>query len=248
MNASTGCHTCPDAAARSGAVWSCSVSPSVISPTCSGRSTQHSGTRAWAIGWIRISSITCSSTGTRALRASMTRPLRRCISRLAHTLGYSHALILYVPFYVAMRLFVHPFPAYSLALAAVMETGIVCLYLLLRRRFHLPFLESLLLTVFFFTSPNVVNGGVSVWSQRASVFLIPPILLPRRHVVWHDGSLLENWRRRADRTAGGIALHPRLLHGAVRRVLRGAGRPRLCPRVSLHEPGYLLALAPPDGT
>lgn len=95
---------------------------------------------------------------------------------VGHTLGYSHALILYVPFYVAMRLFVHPFPAYSLALAAVMETGIVCLYLLLRRRFQLPFLESLLLTVFFFTSPNVVNGGVSVWSQRASVFLIPPIL------------------------------------------------------------------------
>ena len=96
---------------------------------------------------------------------------------VGHTLGYSHALILYVPFYVAMRLFVHPFPAYSLALAAVMETGIVCLYLLLRRRFHLPFLESLLLTVFLFTSHNVVNGGVSVWSQRASVFLIPPILL-----------------------------------------------------------------------
>jgi hypothetical protein len=95
---------------------------------------------------------------------------------VAHTLGYSHALILYVPFFVPIRLFVHPFPAYSLALAAVMETGIVYLYLLLRRRFHLSFLESLLLTVFFFTSPNVVNGGVSVWSQRASVFLIPPIL------------------------------------------------------------------------
>ena len=95
---------------------------------------------------------------------------------VGHTLGYSHGLILYVPFYVAMRLFAHPFPAYSLALAAVMETGIVCLYLLLRRRFHLSFLESLLLTVFFFTSPNAVNGGVSVWSQRASVFLIPPIL------------------------------------------------------------------------
>jgi hypothetical protein len=93
-----------------------------------------------------------------------------------HTLGYSHALILYVPFYVAFRLFSHPFVAYSLTLAAVMETGIICLYLLLRRRFHLSFLESLLLTVFFCTSHNVVNGGVSVWSQRASVFLISPIL------------------------------------------------------------------------
>jgi hypothetical protein len=93
-----------------------------------------------------------------------------------HTLGYSHALILYVPFYVAFRLFSHPFVAYSLTLAAVLETGIVCLYLLLRRRFHLRFVESLLLTMFFCTSHNVVNGGVSVWSQRASVFLIPPIL------------------------------------------------------------------------
>jgi hypothetical protein len=60
---------------------------------------------------------------------------------VGHTLGYSHALILYVPFYVVFRIFLHPFPAYSLALATVMETGIVCLYLLLRRRFRLPFLN-----------------------------------------------------------------------------------------------------------
>ena len=95
---------------------------------------------------------------------------------VGHTLGYSHGLVLFAPFYVPMRLFLHPFQAYSLALFAVMETGILCLYALLRRRFQLTFLEALLLTAFFFTSTNVVNGTVSVWSQRASVFLIPPIL------------------------------------------------------------------------
>lgn len=93
-----------------------------------------------------------------------------------HTLGYSHALILYALFYAPIRLLVHPFQAYSLTLLAVMEVGILCLYALLRR-LQLTFLESLLLTVFFFTSANVVNGSVGVWSQRASVFLIPSILL-----------------------------------------------------------------------
>jgi hypothetical protein len=93
------------------------------------------------------------------------------------TLGYSHGLILYAPFYVPIRPFFHPFQAYSLSLFVVMETGILCLYLIFRKFFALSFVESLLLSVFFFTSPNVVNGTVGVWSQRASVFLIPPILV-----------------------------------------------------------------------
>jgi len=93
------------------------------------------------------------------------------------TLGYSHGLILYAPFYILVRLFLHPFQAYSLSLLIVIETGIVCLYLFFRRSLKLSFLESLLLTAFFFTSQNVINGTVGVWSQRASVFLIPPILL-----------------------------------------------------------------------
>lgn len=93
------------------------------------------------------------------------------------TLGYSHGLILYAPFYVLVRLFFHPFQAYSLTLFLVIETGIVCLYLIFRKFIALSFVESLLLTVFFFTSQNVINGTVGVWSQRASVFLIPPILL-----------------------------------------------------------------------
>ena len=93
------------------------------------------------------------------------------------TLGYSHGLILYVPFYVPVRLFVHPFQAYSISLFLMIETGIVCLYVIFRKHFNLSFVESLLLTAFFFTSQNVINGSIGVWSQRASVFLIPPILL-----------------------------------------------------------------------
>ena len=94
----------------------------------------------------------------------------------ARTLGYSHGLILYAPFYILPRLVLHPFIASSLALALVMETGIVCLYLLLRR-LQLSFVEALLLTAFFFSSPNVINGATGIWAQRLSVFLIPPILL-----------------------------------------------------------------------
>jgi hypothetical protein len=93
------------------------------------------------------------------------------------TLGYSHGLVLYAPFYEAVRPFLHPFQAYSVALLLVLETGIVCLYLFFRSVVALSFVESLLLTVLFFTSQNVINGFVGVWSQRGSVFLLPPILL-----------------------------------------------------------------------
>ena len=92
------------------------------------------------------------------------------------TLGYSHGLVLYAPFYVLSRLFLHPFQAYNLTLLLVIEVGILCLYLLLRKFYALSFMESLLLSGFFFSSRNVINGGTGVWSQRASVFLIPPIL------------------------------------------------------------------------
>ncbi len=92
-------------------------------------------------------------------------------------LGYSHSLILYAPFYIAVRLFLHPFQAYSLSLLIMIETGIICLYVIFRRYMRLSFVESLLLATFFFTSQNVINGTIGVWSQRASVFLVPPILL-----------------------------------------------------------------------
>jgi hypothetical protein len=93
-----------------------------------------------------------------------------------HTLGYSHGLILYAPFYVPLRLFLHPFHAYTATLFLVLEFGILCLYLLFRKM-GLSFTESMLLSTFFFTSQNVVNGSTGGWSQRASVFLIPPIAL-----------------------------------------------------------------------
>jgi hypothetical protein len=92
------------------------------------------------------------------------------------TLAYSHGLILYAPLYLLLRPFLHPFHAYTVTLFALMETGILCLYLLLRK-LELSFIESLSLAALFFTSKNVVNGSTSQWSQRASVFLIPPILL-----------------------------------------------------------------------
>jgi hypothetical protein len=93
------------------------------------------------------------------------------------TLGYSHGLVLFAPFYVLARIFFHPFQAYGLTLLLVIEAGIICLYLTFRRILALSFVESLVLTAFFFTSQNVINGFVGVWSQRASVFLLPPILL-----------------------------------------------------------------------
>jgi hypothetical protein len=93
-----------------------------------------------------------------------------------HTLGYSHSLVLYAPFYLPLRLLAHPFLAYNLAIFAVIHVGILCLYVLLRK-LGTSFLEALLLTAFFATSANVVGEATSIWSQRASVFLIPPILL-----------------------------------------------------------------------
>ena len=93
------------------------------------------------------------------------------------TLGYSHGLILYAPFYVVVRPFLHPFQAYTVSLFLVMEAGGLCLYAVLRRFFRLRFLEGLLLTAFFVSSPNVVQASTGIWSQRASVFLIPIILL-----------------------------------------------------------------------
>ncbi len=92
------------------------------------------------------------------------------------TLGYSHSLILYAPFYVVLRPFVDEFQAYTLALMLVLVTGAACL-LVLFRRLGLGLVEALALGALFVTSSNVINGGTSIWSQTASVFLIPPILI-----------------------------------------------------------------------
>jgi hypothetical protein len=92
------------------------------------------------------------------------------------SLGYSHTLILYAPFYVALRPFVDEFQAYTLALMLVLVTGAACL-LVLFRRMGLALVEALALGALFVTSSNVINAGTSIWSQTASVFLIPPILI-----------------------------------------------------------------------
>ncbi len=93
------------------------------------------------------------------------------------TLGFSHSLILYAPFYAAVRAVLHPFVAHNMTLVLVMLCGIVSLYALLRRIGGLTVWEALVLSAFFSTSPNVVSSGSVAWSQRLSVFLIPPVLL-----------------------------------------------------------------------
>ena len=93
------------------------------------------------------------------------------------TLGYSHGLILFVPFYAPLRPLLHPFQAYNLAILLVVVTGTLCLCAWLRRALRLTVVEAFVLTAFFAASPNVLNGGVNIWTQRASVYLVPPILL-----------------------------------------------------------------------
>jgi hypothetical protein len=92
------------------------------------------------------------------------------------TLGYSHGLILFAPFYVAVRPLVEPFLAHTLTIWFVMELGTVCLYVLVRRT-GLGIAASFLLTAFAVTSANLITEATALWSQRASVFLIPPVLL-----------------------------------------------------------------------
>lgn len=94
------------------------------------------------------------------------------------TIGYSSALVLYAPFYVIVRPFLHPFIAYTVSLILVMETGVLCLYVLFRKFLELKFVEALLLTGFFASSLNVINAWhTNIWSQTLSIFLVPPILL-----------------------------------------------------------------------
>ena len=128
-------------------------------------------------GSIRISSTICWNTGTTASGTFRILRRRRCIFRRAERWDIPTRLILYAPFYLAVRPFLDPFQAHNATLFLVLLCGSLCLYAILRRFAGLRFAEALLLTVFFFSSRNVINGGTGVWSQRASVFLIPPILL-----------------------------------------------------------------------
>jgi hypothetical protein len=92
------------------------------------------------------------------------------------TLGYSHGLVLFAGVYVPLRLALHPFVAYTATIFLVILTGLLCLYVLLRQ-LGVSFVEAFALTAMFGTSANVMNKSTAIWTQRASVFLIPPILL-----------------------------------------------------------------------
>jgi hypothetical protein len=92
------------------------------------------------------------------------------------SLGYSHSLVLYAPFYVVLRPFADEFQAYTLTVMLVLATGSACLFLLLRKM-GLGRIEALALSALFVTSGNVINDETSIWSQTASVFLLPPTLV-----------------------------------------------------------------------
>jgi hypothetical protein len=93
------------------------------------------------------------------------------------TLGYSHSLVLYAPLYIVARLWLHPFIAYTATLFAIIEIGTVCLYVIFRKFVGLTFAESLICVAAFVTSGNVINEPTGVWSQRASIFIVPLIVL-----------------------------------------------------------------------
>ena len=156
------------------------------------------------------------------------------------TLGHSHGLILYVPFYAIARLSLHPFQAYNAALFAVMASGVFCLYALLRRFLQLTFAESLLVSLFFLTSANVMGPWIGIWSQRASVFLVPAILLatlasyaaapgPRRQIATLGAGLLSTLLYTQDFYTGHFVFFFAALAGIVwlvlaRPVLAGAAK------------------------
>ena len=105
------------------------------------------------------------------------------------TLGYSHGLIGYAPFYILARPFLHPFQAAALTLFLVIEVGTVALYLVFRR-LKLGFVEAMALVMFFLTSENVINAASGHWSQQLSVFLFPPVILLALAAVGRRSTLL----------------------------------------------------------
>ena len=122
-------------------------------------------------------------------------PLERVLGRCGHP------LIFYVPFYEVVRPFLHPFVAYNAALLLILATGTVFLFLLLRKVTAITTLEALVLCAFFLTSKNVINGFTETWSQRASIFILPPILF-----------LVLRSKTRAAAFAGGLAVSLLLVH------------------------------------
>ena len=117
------------------------------------------------------------------------------------TLGYSHSLILFVPFYAVPRLFFHPFIAYNLSILLVLLAGTWSLYFVLRKFAGVEFITALLLTACFATSENVINGQTSIWTQRVSVFLIPIIVL----IALVAARMRDSWRRNALAALAGLS-------------------------------------------
>ena len=73
------------------------------------------------------------------------------------TLGYSHSLVLYAPFYVIARIVLQPFVADTVTILTVIEIGILSLYAIFRRFLAMGVVESLLLVTLFATSQNVIH-------------------------------------------------------------------------------------------
>jgi hypothetical protein len=105
-------------------------------------------------------------------------------------LGYSHALILYAPFYIVFRPFADPFQAWTLALFVILVLGTSCVYAVLRRC-GVQFAGALVLTACFVTSPNVISNFTGTFSQTASIFLVPMIALLALHAA---GMRARRWR------------------------------------------------------
>ena len=91
------------------------------------------------------------------------------------TLGYSHSLILFAPLYIAARAGLHPFQAETFTLIVVFGAGAVSLFVMLRV-IGVRALPAAALTALVVSSPNVIHSGTETWMQRASFYLVPPIL------------------------------------------------------------------------
>ena len=162
-----------------------------------------------------------------------------------HVLGYSHGLVLFAPFYAAFRFWLHPFHAYTAAILAVILVGVGALYALLRQSGR-SFVESLALCALFSSSANVMNGATGVWTQRASVFLIPPALWlvsraasareSRAAIPAFVAGLLATLMYVQDFYTAHLALLLALWFGAAALGAHHADLLRQCARAFFHQP------------
>jgi len=82
------------------------------------------------------------------------------------TLGYSHGLVLFAPFYLAVRPWLHPFQAYNATIFLVLTTGTICFYAIARKFLKLGFVESLLMTAFFASSDGRCAAIMAAMASR----------------------------------------------------------------------------------